>query len=75
MEEVEPGEESGRKRSLLRERIADLEACLARERTRCEREFVRVKERETEDSLRWLSELETAGMGETLPIACIAWIR
>ena len=62
MEEVEPGEESSQKCTLLQERIADLETWLVRERVICEQEFVRIKERETEGTLRWLSELETAGM-------------
>ena len=66
MEEVEPGEESNQKCSLLRERIADLETWLVRERTRCRNQFERIKEKETESTLRWISELETAGM-ETIP--------
>lgn len=63
MEEVEPGDESAQKCSLLRERITDVEVWLVRERARCEEEFVRLKEREEEGIVRWLAELETAGTG------------
>ena len=66
MEEVEPGEESNKKFSLLRERVADLETWLVRERTRCRNQFEQIKEEEMESTLRWISELETAGIN-TIP--------